>query len=243
MHEFQFFTDRVNLAAGVAYLVDDDFKHAVKVLRKKEGDQILLFDGKGMKYGAVIEDIRKNVAECRILFVEEEKVPDTPIVSVGFGVVKSGALTEIIRDATALGVRRFCPVAMKNSVVKSVNIQRLKRVAIESVKQSGGSIVPEILDVVRLEKWFEIVQDAELKLLAYQSAGVTLRNFLKDRSELNSVAIIFGPEGDFTHEEVKKAVDNGFVPVKLTNQRLRSNLAVVSAVAYIMYHFYREVES
>lgn len=243
MHEFQFFTNKVDLAAGVAYLMGDDFRHAVRVLRKREGDRILLFDGKGVKYDAVIEVIGKDVAECRILLVEEEKITDIPVVSIGFGVVKSGALTEIVRDATALGVRRFCPVEMKNSMVKSVNVQRLKRVAIESIKQSGGSTVPEILEVMKLEEWFEIARDAELKLLAYQSAEVTLANFLRVHNGVSSVAVMFGPEGDFTPGEVKKAVDNGFMPVKLISRRLRTELAVISTVAYIMCHFYREVES
>ena len=212
-------------------LKDDQLKHAVKALRKREGDTIYLTDGRGTKASGELIDIGKHRADVRVETIEEVPPPHTSIC-VGLAFTKNIKRIEwAVEKMTEMGIHAVYPLLVKRSERVKYNHERLQKIAISAIKQSQQYYLPIIHEPCTLEQLNGMLPMTLDRLIAHKSDGTSsLRhNYVAH----NNVIILIGPEGDFTDEEVSWAESNGFKPVTLGETRLRTETAAVAAVAYI----------
>lgn len=232
MHVYQFFIAPETIHDGKFNLAGDEFRHCCRVLRKTAGGEIDIFDGQGRRWTARIESIGKESAECRITQEYPLQPRLKPAILLGVGILKSNLLDEIVVSATALGVAFIVPLSTIHSVKNRVNLQRLKKLSLAAMKQSGLAYTPQITNCQSLDAWIEMVSDVDLKMIAEQHDSVGLGQ-IKDLTAAGQVAVMIGPEGGFDETELRQAREAGFITINIFPYRLRTELAVVTALAGI----------
>jgi len=242
-HDFQFKINKEKIDNNRVSLEDTEFYHCTQVLRKKTGEEIKLFDGLGNSYIARIKKILKNHAELEILnsarFIE-----NLPDIFLGIGAIKTKALEIVLSQVSSLGVSHFCPINTDSSIKKRFNLEKYSKRALESIKQCGAAKIPQIHQVMDIEDWFHLTKNCHLKLIALQDNSYSiseLENKILDRIQ---IAVMIGPEAGFSNNEIKSAKESGFIPVNISNRRLRSELAATSLISNILYiHSKKRIEN
>lgn len=232
MHAYQFYISMEKIQEGTFHLEGDEYRHCCRVLRKIRGDSIDVFAGNGRRWSARIEKISNNKAECRIM---EEYPPQSrlkPEIILGVGLLKNNLMDDVVVAATALGVAEIMPLYTTHSIKNKINHERLAKLALSALKQSGLAFLPIISDCLTLDKWFNLTEETPLKLIAEQHASANL-NRIQQLQSVEHVALMIGPEGGFEENEIEKAQRFGFNKVNIFPYRLRTELAVVTALAGI----------
>lgn len=224
--------------ANTVTLHGDDVKHIGRVLRLAPGDPIIICDGNGSECKAIIRSIGKDFVECEC----NTPVPceSEPPVSVTLyqGLPKTGKMETIVQKCVELGVYSVVPMLTQYCVVQpkesfSGRIERWQRVAEEAAKQSRRGIIPQILPLVRLESASFL--DYDLVLLAYENErATTLKQTLTGFSG-KRIAMLIGPEGGFSEEEVNRLTERGAKSVSLGKRILRTETAGMAMLAQILY--------
>ncbi len=233
MHDYQFYVSRENFQKKFVYLKDNEFRHCCRVLRKNEGDIINVFDGTGNVYQVKIIELNKDSAKCEIEKQIEYDISENPEIILGVGLVKTKALDILITQAVSLGIREFYPIQSEHSIKQNFNKERYLKKSLESVKQSGGIIIPEIHDPVNFETWIEKTNDIEMKIIALQEDSKPISQVISFNKKIKKTAVVIGPEGGFSNNEINSAKQSGFIPINIFENRLRTELAVTSVIASI----------
>lgn len=229
-------TDTLLFAPGLRdnpQLPEQESQHCIKVMRMKEGDRIDVTDGKGYVYECVI--VQPHPKKCIVAILSEIHRPKSWHfnLQVAFAPTKSNDRTEwFVEKATEIGIDRFTPISCRYSERKELKTDRLQRVAVSAMKQSQQALLPITDGMTAFEKFIEQPFDGR-KFIAHCHRGEkeSLSN-LYERGE--NALIIIGPEGDFSEEEVQHAIEKGFEPVTLGENRLRTETA--SLVACHTFH-------
>ncbi len=238
MHRF--FVDPEIIRADEVVISGSDVRHIRDVLRLKPGDKIQAVDGTGAEYEVALEVIGKDRVAGRIIgkntVTRETKIN----LTIAQAIPKSDKMDTIIRMGTELGVKEFIPVISERVVVQGNfehKLARWKRIAVESCKQSGRTVIPEVQPA---EKFAELVKRAsgwQLALIPWEvHKGESLKDVIKDTA-VTEVIVFIGPEGGFSHEEAELAKGAGVIPVSLGSRILRTDTAAIAAAANIMQIF------
>ena len=208
--------------------------HLLKVLRKKEGDEIILFDGKGNSCLGVISSLNKSQLELEIIELFDKTLRSGIKISLGQSLIKSDPLNFIIQKATELGVASFYPLITDRSVIKlkMTKNRALKwsLIARGASEQCGENWLPIIENPMKLDKWAE-VEKSKIKIVLYPHAN----NKISDLDYKDSVSLAIGPEGDFTDYEVDSLIEKGFIPVTIGQRILRAETAAISAISSVRF--------
>ena len=208
--------------------------HLLKVLRKKEGDEIILFDGKGNSCLGVISSLNKSQLELEIIELFDKTLRSGIKISLGQSLIKSDPLNFIIQKATELGVASFYPLITDRSVIKlkMTKNRALKwsLIARGACEQCGENWLPIIENPMKLDKWAE-VEKSKIKIVIYPHAN----NKISDLDYKDSVSLAIGPEGDFTDYEVDSLIEKGFIPVTIGQRILRAETAAISAISSVRF--------
>lgn len=231
MHDYHFYSSQENINGKYISLIDNEFKHCCRVLRHNVGDHVDIFDGTGKLYKAKIVEISKNYAKCEVLNTNFVDISGKLRIHLGVGLVKSKALDIIVDQSVSLGISSFYPVETEHSIKKSFNLERYEKKVLESIKQSGQLVLPKIKEPLSFDQWLKSVENIENKLICYQHSENQLKNI--DIENIDEIALFIGPEGGFSETEIKLAQKNGFKTVNLYSNRLRTELAVITALAGI----------
>jgi 16S rRNA (uracil1498-N3)-methyltransferase len=231
MHDFQFYVPPKQMNGNRAILSRSEFEHCCKVLRKKKGDTVKIFDGCGSKYKAIITEVYSNYAEAEIVesLPKEEKLH--PRVLLGLGLLKNKSFELSVNFASSLEVEHLYPLITDNSVRKDFNKERFEKVSIEAVKQCDAAYLPKIHKQIDYNSWLNTIEPVDLKLIAEQDSSVSISKLMSEIGASDEIAVMIGPEGGFSAKEIKKAEDIGFIPVNVSNQRLRTEIAVAVLLA------------
>lgn len=214
-------------------LPEEEAMHALRVLRLKSGDEIMLTDGIGNFYKAEI-----TVAATRkCVFKLLETIPQTPIWRGHLHLVVSPTkmmerMEWLIEKATEIGFDRISFINCDNSERRVIKVKRLEKIAVSAMKQSRKAWKPIIDEIVSFD---ELVAESTegLRYIAHcyeEIKKVDLFNRLSISDKDEDVTVFIGPEGDFSLSEVKKAIDAGFVSVSLGESRLRTETAALYSV-------------
>lgn len=209
-------------------LDESESGHAIRVLRLKSGDRVCIVNGMGSRMEGTIES--ENPRKCQIrtsgaLLVED--LPVNPITLVIAPTKNIDRMEWLVEKATEIGIYGFEFILCRYSERKQINIERLRKVAISGMKQSGRATLPILSDMVPVLDW--IAQPfAGDTFIAHCYPGDKPHLFHKLQSG-RSVRVMIGPEGDFSPDEVKIALQSGFSEVTLGESRLRTETAALAA--------------
>ena len=211
-------------------LCEEESKHCVRVLRLKVGDELHLTDGRGNLHRCRIVEAHQHHCTVEVVetFAEYEKLPYSLTMAVA-PTKNIDRFEWFLEKATEVGVSRIVPIECDHSERRQIKIDREEKVITAAVKQSLKAYLPTIepLTPIRelLAEPFEGV-----RLIAHCEEDME-RIFMGDVvSKGDNVQILIGPEGDFSADEVRLAVENGFEEITLGTQRFRTETAAVVAV-------------
>ena len=223
-----FFVD--HLPENIITLNEDTSKHVVQVLRMKPGEQLHLTDGAGSLLTAEIIDDHKK--KCTVGIIDKNFQPQKERkISIAISLVKNNSRFEwFLEKATEIGVTEIIPLLCARTEKQHFRLDRMKQILISAMMQSKQVWLPVLLEPVSFDKVCSTSND-QTKLIAH-----CMEDHKQDISayrQKNSVQILLGPEGDFTHEEIQMAIEFGYIPVTLGVTRLRTETAGIVAAALL----------
>lgn len=208
-----------------------DSLHAVKVLRKKQGDIIQVTDGIGGWYRCSISD--PNPKGCKLDIIDFEKDYKAPKRRIFVGICPTKNADRIeyfIEKSVEIGISGIFFIKTQHTYPKKINLERFKKIAISGMKQSLKAYLPEMTDMVSFNSFLKESGRFSQKMIAHLDDQATEITKTELKSEL---LILIGPEGDFSKEELKLAQENNFKTVTLGENRLRTETAGVVAVSIL----------
>ena len=219
------------LSANMSGKLDKSQSHYVnKVMRIKENEVFSLFNSSG-EWEAKILSISKNIVEFNITKQLRQK-ETTKELWLAFSPIKSNYFNFMIQKATELGVTKFLPIVFDRTIVRKINKERLEKVIIEAAEQSNRINVPSIEEPQSLNSF---LKNSKIDLIF---TDLNTSNTKIDLNQLtsNPTCVIIGPEGDFSEVERQEILEfNGVQAIKINENILRSETAVISAISIINY--------
>ena len=224
-----FFSESLSL--NLTATLDKSQSHYVsKVMRVKENEVFSLFNESG-EWEAKILSISKNIVEFNITKQLRQK-ETTKELWLAFSPIKSNYFNFMIQKATELGVTKFLPIIFDRTIVRKINKERLEKVIIEATEQSNRINVPSIEESQSLDSF---LKNSKMDLIF---TDLNTSNTKIDLNQLtsNPTCVIIGPEGDFSEVERQEILEfNGVQAIKINENILRSETAVISAISIINY--------
>ena len=219
-----------SLSLNLTDKLDKSQSHYVsKVMRLKEKEVFSLFNSSG-EWEAKILSITKSIVEFNVTKQLRQK-ENTKDLWLAFSPIKSNYFNFMIQKATELGVTKFLPVIFERTIVRKINKGRLEKVIIEAAEQSNRITVPSIEDPQKLKSFLNNDMDLIFTDLNTSNTKIDLKKLTT-----KPTCVIIGPEGDFSEEEREEILKfNGVQPVKINENILRSETAVISALSIINY--------
>ena len=248
-----FFASKID--SGTVRLSSEESLHCVRVLRHREGDAVEVIDGAGTLFHCTMLDADPREAVLRIDSSEEGWNALPYRLTLGICPTKNPDRFEwAVEKATEFGVDSIVPIIAERSERRVFKADRARRIALSATKQSLKALIPDIPDPTPFREFVSASHsgpdplrhsglDPEspppLRLIACCFDGaaprVSVREALEAHPDATDIAVLIGPEGDFSPEEVTAAVAAGFIPVHLGDSRLRTETAAVAAAAFVYY--------
>ncbi|MDA7714658.1 16S rRNA (uracil(1498)-N(3))-methyltransferase [Candidatus Pelagibacter sp.] len=220
-----------SLSLNLTAKLDKPQSHYVsKVMRIKIGEIFSLFNSSG-EWEAKILNISKSIVEFNITKQLRQK-ESTKELWLAFSPIKSNYFNFMIQKATELGVTKFLPIIFDRTIVRKINKERLAKVIIEAAEQSNRINVPSIEEPQSLK---DFLSNEKMDLIF---TDLNSKNKKLNLAKLinNPTCVIIGPEGDFSEEEREKILSfKGVQPIKINENILRSETAVISALSIVSY--------
>lgn len=222
-------------------LPESDSQHAIRVLRKSAGDVVEVVDGKGCRYRCRIVDPHPKHAGIEIIERKAVKPAWNNHITIAVAPTKHLDRMEwLVEKLTEIGVNRITPLRCRHSERKELKRNRLEKIAVSAMKQSLKATLP-IVDEMTDFKHFVTSDIPPQRFIAYCDDYIERKALVDEYHPDEDTAILIGPEGDFSPEEVSLAFDNGFRPVTLGNNRLRTETAAL--VACDTFHILNQYKS
>ena len=229
-----YFSDKIK-SDLVAHLKNEQSHYLKDVMRLKAGDKFSVFNNQG-EWNASIESYEKKAAKIKILEKTRDRKNEHNIW-LAFTPIKQNPLNFIIQKGTELGIQKFIPILSERTVVKDVNVKRIKKIIVESSEQSNRISIPEITKLETLK--FFLANFPKKGCLVFCDINCNksdLKNILS-KKELSPVCILVGPEGDFSENERKLIINlEQHQPISLAKNILRSETAALAAITLVNYH-------
>ena len=208
------------------FLPEVESRHAVKVLRKSEGALLQVIDGIGGYYKVEITDANHKKCEFKVIEKKENYNPLSYQLHIAIAPTKNNDRFEwFLEKATEIGITEITPILCEHSERKVIKEERLNKVLVTAMKQSGQAFLPKLNPITTLS---ELVKNHTSKSAYLAHCEEQNQKSLKEIYKIGSPSLILiGPEGDFSSKEIKLALDNNFKPISLGNNRLRTETAGV----------------
>ena len=207
-------------------------RHIVQVLRMREGEELILTDGRGLQAVATILDAHKK--HCRVRISERKlKDPDPRRVTIALSLLKNTNRFEwFLEKATELGISEIIPLKCSRTEKQQFRKERMQSIVESALVQSQQSWMPLLQEPEDFQEFItKAVSDQKFIAHCGKDAKRQLSEMIN--TSLSSQLILIGPEGDFTEEEIGLAFRNRYIAVSLGEQRLRSETAAVAAAAIL----------
>jgi 16S rRNA (uracil1498-N3)-methyltransferase len=240
----RFFAPAFDPGDETVALPRDEAEHLTRVLRLSTGDSVAVFDGRGHEYLARVAGItgRRDVRVELLSRVEPAAEPAVALTLVQ-AVLKADKMDDIVRDAVMLGVAVIHPIVTRRTettvaaVVKGSRMERWRRIALASVKQSGRATLPEVRLPLRFDDFLD-EPPASMRLMLVEpaaSANVEPVGALRGAPLPADAAVIVGPEGGWTEEEWTIAANRGVRLITLGHRTLRADAVPVAAISVLQF--------
>ena len=220
-----------SLSSNMTDKLDKSQSHYVsKVMRIKENEVFSLFNSGG-EWEAKILRISKSIVEFCITRQLRQKKTSKELW-LAFSPIKSNYFNFMIQKATELGVTKFLPIVFDRTIVRKINKERLEKIIIEATEQSNRINVPLIEEAQSLDTF---LKNNTVDLI-FTDLNTSNTKINLDQLTSNPTCVVIGPEGDFSEDERHKILSfKGVQPIKINENILRSETAVISAISIINY--------
>lgn len=219
------FIGSFNLQPGIFLLKDEDITRQInKVLRLKQGEKIILCDGKGNEAQAKIISIQKNQIKLQLNALTLLK-PSRVQITLYCAALKRENFDWVVQKSTEVGVTTIIPILTERTVKQNLNLARLEKIAKEAAEQSGRSFVTEVRSPLALSEAFNQAKNNQLNLI-FELGALPLSNQKVDHQ---TIGIFIGPEGGWTETEIQTAQKSGIQIAGLGKLTLRAETAAIVA--------------
>jgi 16S rRNA (uracil1498-N3)-methyltransferase len=221
-------------------LSDDAFGHLIRVLRLKEGDQVVVFNGEeAFQYQAKLINVSKKQAYAEIL-TKDVVDNESPLnIHLGQGISRGDRMDFTLQKSVELGVNTITPLFTERCGVK-LNAERLEKkrqqwqkIVISACEQSGRARVPVVAQPMLLVDWLK-QETSALKINLHPKAQHSIMSLPMENTR---VRLLIGPEGGLSDEEISQANENDFVDVLLGPRVLRTETAALAAITALQCRF------
>lgn len=226
-------------------LAGDLYRHMITVLRLQPGDDVILCNGEGTDFHATIQDTGAKTFSLKIID-STTTAPDsltTLSLTLIQGLPKSDKFDFIIQKATELGISSIVAFPAAHSVVRLApdqvesRLSRWNRITAEASRQSERNSIPSVSLAKNLDSALRDAQESVKLFFLERERGSKLKDLLTGTSRPPAVALLVGPEGGFSADEVSIATTRGFTPVSLGERILRTETASLAAIALLQYQW------
>jgi 16S rRNA (uracil1498-N3)-methyltransferase len=227
----------VNAALNVGGRIelDDDAAHYVRsVLRLKQDQNIVLFNGQGGEYVGRFSEVSRKHVRVEIETYSQRDVESPLQVNLGMGISRGDRMDWAVQKAVELGVAKLTPLLTERCVTKLTDdkkqqrLQHWQHIVQHAAEQSGRTRLPEMSDIIDISEWLSQQQGLRIFLDPY--AEHSLADL---QPENQRVTLLSGPEGGFSESERQLAKAVGFIPVRMGARILRTETAVLSALTAV----------
>lgn len=212
-------------------LPESDSQHCIRVLRKQFGDIIDVIDGAGHRLKCRIVDPHPKRTLLEIVESEDVALPWTGNITVAVAPTKHIDRMEwLVEKLVEIGINRFVPLLCAHSERKEIKRERIEKIAISAMKQSLKTWLPQIDEMTPIKSFIEEFKVSNtMRYVAYCDPEIPRRDLAKELKAHTDTVILIGPEGDFSPEEIRSAINSGFIPISLGDCRLRTETAALAA--------------
>ena len=215
-------------------LPESESAHCCRVLRMKEGDEIIVVDGKGKRFCCrIVEAHQKHTAVEITGWEEAGNHWNYPITLAVAPTKLADRMEWLLEKVVEIGVDRIVLLKCRHSERKVMKRERLERVMISAMKQSLKGVLPKIEEMTDFSDFINGCDAGSQLFFGYCDAAYPRKEFAKECCPGRPTVIMIGPEGDFSPEEVEMAVAKGFVPVTFGKSRLRTETAALYGVTAV----------
>ena len=217
-------------------LIDgDEFAHLVHVMRKKEGDEIGVVDGRGTAYRVRLGVLKKHMVHADILGTMPHHNEPSVDVTLAVGVLKNPSKFDfLIEKATEIGVKHFVPLLTHRTIPSHAKVDRWQKLTLAAMKQCGRSYWPTVSKLMTLDELLTQRDQFDLNCVAHEnpSGSTHIRKLITKK--YGSILILLGPEGGFDDAEVQRCIESGFTHIYLGERRLRTETAAVVTAGFCL---------
>ncbi len=204
-------------------------RHIVRVLRKKENDVLKITNGNGFLFDAKINFASDKKCIADITNTEEKQKPWNYYLHVAIAPTKNNDRIEwFLEKATEIGIDEITPILCDNSERRTVKLERFEKIIQSAMKQSLKFTLPTLNAPLKFNEF--IAKDISGKLCIAHCEPSSKKTFKSEIQSSEKITILIGPEGDFSANEIKKALAKNYSPVSLGESRLRTETAALVAV-------------
>ncbi|MDN3608972.1 16S rRNA (uracil(1498)-N(3))-methyltransferase [Vibrio ostreicida] len=224
---------------GSLMLSDDAAGHIGRVLRMKEGQELILFDGSGAEFSAIIAQVSKKTLEVTIS-TRTERNSESPLnLHLGQVISRGDKMEFTIQKSVELGVNMITPLISERCGVKldhkrfEKKLAQWQKVAISACEQCGRNRIPEIRPIMQLEDWCAEADEA-LKLNLHPRAKYSINTL---PAPVDKVRLLIGPEGGLSAQEIAKTREYHFEETLMGPRVLRTETAALTAITALQVRF------
>lgn len=222
-----FYNPTIDSSTASFHFDREESKHIVKVLRKKEGDNLFVTNGLGFLF--TVEITTASDHKCTVKIVEAFKA-DAPNYRLHLAVAPTKMNDRyewFLEKATEIGISEITPIICEHSERKILKTDRMEKIVVSAMKQSKQLYLPKLNEPVAFKDFIKQSFEGQL-LIAHceESDKKSLKEVLRANTD---VTVLIGPEGDFSSKEIQQALEKKFSPVSLGNTRLRTETAAIVA--------------
>ena len=239
MHRF--FAPALDAGDESVALPRDEAEHLTRVLRLAPGDEVAVFDGRGHEYRARVVAAARREVRVQLL-ARIDPPPELPVsVTLVQAILKGDKMDEVVRDAVMLGVTAIQPIVSRHTettvaaVLRGARLDRWRRVALASVKQSRRAVLPDIRTPLTFETYLDEPPPAMRLMLVEPAADASTQTLatLRTVPPPADVSLIVGPEGGWIDDEWTTARARGVRLISLGHRTLRADATPIAALSVL----------
>jgi len=241
----RFFVKKIHPHADSIIITGPEARHITRVLRMSIGEELVLMDELGRRYGATIEDIRPKAVKVKINKLLPQLLPSPVRIVLAQSLIRSKNMDLVIQKSTELGVNSIIPFISNRTAVRlkkehhSSKQRHWQEIAINASKQSDAIKPPTVEGIVDYNDMMESLKGlSATKVILWESEYRTpLKEILRSSQNRDCFVGIIGPEGGFSGNEILRAKESGFVPVTVGRRILRAETASIVMLSLVQYEW------
>jgi 16S rRNA (uracil1498-N3)-methyltransferase len=229
-----FYNSEISLETKQITFDKIESKHIVRVLRKTEGDILKITNGKGFLFDVEINFANDKRCSAIIVNAEKKIKPWQYYLHIAIAPTKNNDRTEwFLEKATEIGIDEITPIICSNSERRIVKLDRFEKIIQSAMKQSLKFTLPKLNAPIKFNDFIQ--QDFDEKIYIAHCEELEKNTLKSVINPAEKTIILIGPEGDFSKDEIQKALANKFTPISLGESRLRTETAALVAVQIVSF--------